>query len=77
MGDFNTVPHHVTTQTTLTVIDPKYPTHINPVAQIGVYDMAVYRHFNNEKIDAELLDESELSEDSKAYVKALINSRVE
>lgn len=76
MGDFNTVPANlesIFSGSKLKVLNPLYPTHINPNCDIAVYDNIVY-NTQDEIINQYPLDCMDNS--SKEYVNSLLSTYV-
>lgn len=75
LGDFNTIPNNIMKNVTQKIVEPKYPTHINPYNQICVYDNIIYElKDENENIKIHMLDLNETIHDSNNFVKSLIEN---
>jgi len=78
LGDFNTVPSNLSKKINkLKILEPIYPTHINPANQIVVYDNVVY-HFpeknGNSQNSINYLELENMDNHSIALVQELIKN---
>ena len=75
MGDFNTVPENIrSVLKNVTLVPPKYPTHMNPRCDVVAYDNCVYNFYNADAdIEFVPIDSNLIPSDSRAFVKCLMN----
>lgn len=74
-GDFNTIPNNLEKiMSDVKLLDPKYPTHINPNNDVVCYDNVMY--INDGNMEIELLNMEDMHSDTQYLIKGLFNSRM-